>query len=64
MGRHRDAPESHISSELSRIEAHKQHDPEDEAVWENERVMFMEWAERERRKADDKDAEEASGGFS
>ena len=59
MGRHRDALESHISSELSRIEAHKQHDPEDEAFWENERVKFMEWAERERVEADRKDAEES-----
>ncbi|MDE0266333.1 MAG: hypothetical protein OXI27_08725 [Thaumarchaeota archaeon] len=41
MGRHRDALESHIDSELSRIEAHKQLDPEDEAVWENERVRLM-----------------------
>ncbi|MDE0090968.1 MAG: hypothetical protein OXP12_06395 [Thaumarchaeota archaeon] len=62
MGRHGDARESHISSELSRMEAHRQHDPADEAVWENERVMFMEWAEGERKKADEEDAKEAGGG--
>ncbi len=64
MGKRRDALESHISSELSSIEAHKQHDPEDEAIWENKRVMFMEWAERERKKADEEDAKEAGAGSS
>ena len=58
MGKRRDALEAHIYSELSRIDAHKQHDPEDEAVWENKRVMFMKWAESERIKADKEDAKD------
>lgn len=63
-GQAQDTPEPHISSELSSIDPHKQHDPEDEAVWENKRVMLMEWTERERKKADEKDAKDACGGSS
>ena len=54
--------EAHISSEPSGMEAHKQHDPEDEAVWENERARFMARAGTERKKADEEDAMEANGG--
>ena len=59
MGKKRDALEAHIKSELSRIEAHKQHDPDDDAVWENEREKLLEWVKGERKRVDKEDEEES-----
>ena len=55
MGEKRDALEAHIYSNLSNIDAHIQIEPSDDAIWENKRVLFMEWAEKERVKADEED---------
>ena len=55
MGEKRDALEAHIYSNLSNIDAHRQIEPSDDVIWENKRILFMEWAEKERVKADEED---------
>lgn len=55
MGEKLDALEAYIYSNLSNIDAHRQIEPSDDVIWENKRILFMEWAEKERVKADEED---------